>query len=302
MHCLAPYFIRCYDPSSEEEEPENRYNMLNRIGQYDLFKLLSDFMEGNKIYKKVEMRNETYRFSSLNVDKTSRTITGWMSVGVYGVKNDIINTEDNELAFSKEEKHADVKKYYFSFYIPLESRKGICLLYTYKSDGVKSLFQKEFNEYFNHATKKNIQINPLSYDKAMQPWLDAETKEIKVVGFKPVSDIADKVASLGDIDFEYSIKAKKNKSLGKLSGFLKKDSDEYKLIELLNAEGDQVKALVAMNGSKKTFRIGHSNRNVVCQIEIDEELVSIVGSTPDFDSLNKWASGIIIDIRKTINI
>lgn len=302
MHCLAPYFIRCYDPNSEEKEPENRYNMLNRIGQYDIFNLLCDFMISHKTYKKVELRSETYRFSELHIDKDKRTITGWMSVGVYGLKNDIINTEDNALAFLKEEKHADVKKYYVSFYLPLESRKGICLLYTYKSDGVKSIFLSEFNEFFHNTTKKNVQINPLSYDKAMQPWLDAETKEIKVIGFKPAIDLADRVSSLGDLDFEYSIKAKKNKSLGRLCDFLKKDSDEYNLIELLNAEGDQVKALVAMNGSKKTFRIGSSNRSAVCQIEIDEEQVSIIGSTPDFDSLNKWASGIVMDIRKTINI
>lgn len=302
MHCLAPYLIRCYDPSSEEEDPENKYSMLNRIGQYDLYKLLSDFIKQHKTYKKVELRSETYRFSNVKFDKEKRTITGWMSVGTYGIKNDIINTEDNALAFLKEEKHADVKKYYFSFYVPLESRKGICLLYTYKSDGVKSLFYQEFNEYFNNATDKKIQINPISYDKAMKPWLAAETKEIKVIGFKPAFDLADKVSSLGDIDFEYSIKAKKNKTLGRLSNFLKKDTEEYKLVELLNAEGDQVKALVAMNGSKKTFRIGHSNKSAMCQIEIDEEEVSIVGSTPDFDSLNKWASGIINDIRKTINI
>lgn len=303
MHCLAPYFVRCFDPNTSKElAAEERYNQLNRIGQYDIYLLLEEFISLHKEFTKVDLRQETYRFSTIKKDAQKRMISGWMLVGNYGIKNDIINVEDNQIAFNKEENHADVRKFYFSFYLPVESKMGIFLMYTYKSSGVKSLFLKEFNNFFSGKTSKNVQINPLTYEKAIQPWLNAETKEIKVVGFRASKDLAEQVATLGDVEFEYSIKAKRNGTLGKLSNFIKKGTSESGLIEVLNSEGNQVKALVAMNGSKKTFRVGHSSKSALCQIEIDEDDVRIIGGSPDFNSLHSWASGIMNDIRKTVGV
>ncbi|EAV0812811.1 hypothetical protein C1P01_23780, partial [Salmonella enterica] len=172
MYSLAPYFIRCYNKNNESKNVEERYDFLNRIGQYDLFSLLEQFILLHKDFEKIDDSKETYKFHHVTSKPKERFISGWMSLGHYGIKNDIINTDDNQLAFSKEENHADVKNYYFRFYIPLESRKGICLLYAYKKDGIKSVFQTEFSKFFTAKTNKNIQINPLTYDKAVLPWLE----------------------------------------------------------------------------------------------------------------------------------
>ncbi len=225
-----------------------------------------------------------------------------MSLGHYGIKNDIINTDDNQLAFSKEENHADVKNYYFRFYIPLESRKGICLLYAYKKDGIKSVFQAEFSKFFTAKTNKNIQINPLTYDKAVLPWLEAETKEIRVIGFTAPRSIEDSISSLGDIDREYVLKPKKNGTFGKFKNFRNKGSEQGKLIEMLSDESTQIKVKVVMEGGTKTFSVGKSERSTMCQIEIDLEKVKVIAGNPEFDSLDSWASDLIKDLRKQIGL
>jgi hypothetical protein len=302
MYSLAPYFIRCYDKNNESKNVEERYDFLNRIGQYDIYKLLEEFISLHKDFKKIADSKETYKFHNVKKKPKDRVISGWMSLGHYGIKNDIINTDDNQLAFSKEENHADVKNYYFQFYFPLESRKGVCLLYAYKKDGIKSLFQKEFSKFFTGKTNKNIQINPLTYDKAVIPWLDAEAKELRVIGFTAPKSLEDSISSLGDIDGEYVLKPKKNGTLGKLKNFRKKDTDQAKLVELLSEEASQVKVKVVMGGGSKTFSVGKSEKSTMCQIEIDLEVVSVVAGNPDFDSLDRWASDIVSDIRKEIGI
>ncbi|ECJ3461814.1 hypothetical protein FQA03_21950, partial [Salmonella enterica] len=203
---------------------------------------------------------------------------------------------------SKEENHADVKNYYFRFYIPLESRKGICLLYAYKKDGIKSIFQTEFSKFFNAMTNKNIQINPLTYDKAVLPWLEAETKEIRVIGFTAPRSIEDSISSLGDIDREYVLKPKKNGTFGKFKKFKNKGSEQGKLIEMLSEESTQIKVKVVMEGGTKTFNVGKSERSTMCQIEIDLEKVKVIAGNPEFDSLDSWASDLIKDLRKQIGL
>lgn len=302
MYALAPYFIRCFNPHSEDENHENRYDFIDRIGQYDMYELLIQFIEKHKAFTKVEEKKQTYKFLNIKKDAVKRTITGWMCVGDYGFKNDIINTIDSQLAFEKQTKHADVRNYYFNFYLPKESRKGIALMYTFKSDGVKSLFLSEFATYFKNATTKNVQMQILSYEKAMVRWLEADMKEIKVFGFKPPENLEDQISELGDIEHEYVIKAKRNKTLGKLGAFMRRNSDEYNLIGLLEEQASQVKATVTMNGSKKTFVVGHSGKQAFCQIEIDLEKVDIIEGYPDFDSIDNWSRGIMSDIIKTINL
>lgn len=302
MYSLAPYFIRCYDKNNKAKNPEDRYDFLNKIGQYDLYFLINEFISLHKSFEKISESKETYKFHNVIKNDTDRVISGWMSLGHYGLKNEIINTNDNMLAFTKEENHADVRNYYFKFYLPLESRKGICLLYAYKKDGIKSIFQKEFSNFFTQRTNKNIQINPLTYDKAIIPWLDAEAKELRVIGFTPPKAIEDSISALGDIEGEYVLKPKKNGTFGKLKNFRRSNTFQSNLVELLSEDASQVKVKVVMDSGSKTFSVGRSEKSTMCQIEIDLETVQVVAGNPDFGSLDSWASKIIIDLCKEIGL
>jgi len=302
MYSLAPYFIRCYDGNNKSKNVEERYDFLNRIGQYDIYQLIAEFIAKHKDFEKIPDSKETYKFHNVSSKPKERVISGWMSLGHYGIKNDIINTDDNALAFSKEENHADVRNYYFQFYFPLESRKGICLLYAYKKDGIKSIFQREFSKFFTEHTGKHIQINPLTYDKAVIPWLDAEAKEIRVIGFTPPKSLEDSISSLGDIEGEYVLKPKKNSSFGKFWKFKNKQTEQSKLVELLSEQATQVKVKVVMDSGTKTFSVGKSERSTMCQIEIDLDVVNVVAGNPDFVSLDVWATSIIADLKKEVGI
>ena len=151
-------------------------------------------------------------------------------------------------------------------------------------------------------TNKNIQINPLTDDKAVLPWLEAETKEIRVIGFTAPRSIEDSISSLGDIDREYVLKPKKNGTFGKFKKFKNKGSEQGKLIEMLSEESTQIKVKVVMEGGTKTFNVGKSERSTMCQIEIDLEKVKVIAGNPEFDSLDSWASDLIKDLRKQIGL
>jgi len=134
------------------------------------------------------------------------------------------------------------------------------------------------------------------------PWLEAETKEIRVIGFTAPKSIEDSISSLGDIDGEYVLKPKKNGSFGKLKSFRNKGTEQAKLVELLSEESSQVKVKVVMEGGTKTFSVGKSERSTMCQIEIDLEVVKVIAGNPEFTSLDIWASDLIKDLSKQIGL
>lgn len=299
LHALSPYLLRCYNKDLEGRR-EERYSVLDKIGQQDLLFLLKSFIEANTgEYKILEDSKQVYQFSDLEFDEDGRELSCWFNVGYYGMKADIINISTGGVDFEKAQNNAEIIKHYVHVYIPKGVNEGMAFLHSYRGNGVKTLFYILFSAFFRSATNLNIQMNPLAYDKAINAWLDAPAKEVKITRFEGVADIADALTKLGHNEKELIVKPPRNGILGTLRDYKTKGTDRYKAVEVLSALGNQVKTVVEMNGKKRTFNVGHSATNTICEIELSEDIIFEEG-VPNIESLNRWVKEIAQEYADTM--
>ncbi|EAA9217168.1 hypothetical protein EAP12_14085 [Salmonella enterica] len=294
MHALAPYLFRCYNPNAAREQ---RYSALSNIRDLDLLDILYDFIQQyNAGYILSEETKQVFRFNEIVRDENNREIYGWFESGYYGTKTDIINIETGDVDFEKTKNNAEIIRYYVHFYIPRDVNEGMAFLHTYRGDGIKTLFMNLFSDYFKRVTNLVIQMNPLAYDKAIEKWMDAIAKEVRVTKFHGVRDVAEQARRLGHNEQELVIKPPRNSGLGRLRDYLSRDSEQYQLVEVLKEYGETVKTVVELgDGRKRTFRIGTNVRGAVCEIIFDKEQVIFNDGMPEITSLNRFVDAVILE-------
>ncbi|MFN3881355.1 MAG: hypothetical protein ACK4L8_08015 [Nitrincola lacisaponensis] len=299
MHAVAPYLFRCFNKGLEGRI-EERYSTLDNLGDKDLFYILRDFLNANTgAYKIVEDSKQVYQFESLSINEKTREIFGWFNVGTYGMKTDIINVQTGDVDFEKAKNNAEIIKHYIHYFIPKGFNEGMAFMHSYRGIGVKTLFYTLFSQYFKDLTGLVIQMNPLAYDNAVNAWLDATAKEVKLTKFVGLSDIADQVRLLGHGEQELIIKPPRRGGMGKLRDYLNPNSDQMQAVEIMGDYGAQVKTVVEMDGKRRTFNVGRNKTSALCEIEVEEDLIGDDG-VPDFVKINSWVRDIVGEYAHTL--
>lgn len=293
MHSISPYLIRCFNPAIESKKAKDKYCVLDKIGQHDLYNLLKVFLSAKtENYQLVEDTKQVYKFSELSFNDETRHIYGWFQVGTYGMKTDIINIESGQVDFEKAKNNAEIIKHYLHMYIPAGFNEAICMMHSYRGHGVKTLFTDIFSPYFREATTLNLQLSPLAYEKAIETWQEANTKELKIIKFEGLKDIADQIKNLGHEEQELIMKPPRKGTFGQLKDFFNPNSEQAKIVEVLSELGSQIKTVVELNGKKRTFTVGADALNSVCRIDFDDSVLMQEGA-PMIESLNSWILVII---------
>lgn len=299
MHSVSPYLFRCYNKSLTGRI-ELRYSTLDNLGTHDLYYLLRAFIEANSTsYKIVEDTKQVYQFESMTYNDATREISGWFNVGQYGIKTDIINVQTGDVDFEKAQNNAEIIKHYVHFFIPRGFNEAMAFMHSYRGIGIKTLFLSLFSVYFKTQTNLVIQMNPLVYDNAMNAWLDATAKEIKLTKFVGLNDITDQIRLLGHSEQELIIKPPRRGGLGKLRDYLNPNSRQRQAIEVMGEYGSQVKTVVEIDGKRRTFSVGRNRTSALCEIELDEN-VSQPEGVPELESINSWVREIVAEYAETM--
>lgn len=291
MHSLSPYLLRCFN-SDLPGKPEDRYSVLDKIGQSDAFQLLETYIKSkSQNFVDIEDTKQVFKFSQFKFLAKNRVAYGWLESGSYGIKSDIIDVKTGQVDFEKAQNNAEIIKHFVYFFMPRGFNEAIALLHAYRGSGVKTLFYEQFGPYFNSKTKKHLQMNPLSYDKAFDHWVDGQAKEMRLTKFKGYSDIADQIKGLGHEEQELRLKPPRKGSLGKLKDYFDPSSEQAKAVEVLTPLCAQVKTVIELDGKKRVFRVGSSADHAVCDIEAPDTL-SMDGGNPTFDGMAQWCAEI----------
>lgn len=299
MHAVAPYLFRCFNKGLEGRI-EERYSTLDNLGDKDLFFILRDFLNANSgAYKIVEESKQVFQFSSLQITEDSREIYGWFNVGLYGMKTDIINVATGEVDFEKATDNAEIIRHYVHYFIPRGFNEGMAFMHSYRGEGVKTLFYTLFSQFFKDLTGLVIQMNPLAYDNAVNAWLDATAKEIKLTKFLGLPDIADQIRLLGHGEQELILKPPRRGGMGTLRDYLSLNNPYRNAVEIMGEYGAQVKTVVEIDGKRRTFNVGRNRTSALCEIEIEEEIIGDDG-VPDFTRINAWVREIVAEYARTM--
>lgn len=299
-HSVSPYTIRCFNPEKAPNS-EDRYFKLGKIKGYDLFSLIQEYIElKSGKFNHLTDDDRVFNFDSVVYDKQQREIYGWLNSGTFGIKSDIINVDTSALEFNKKPKNAEIIRHFIHLKIPKEFDEGIALFHSYRGSKIKTLFHENFKEFFKERTGGLIlQINQLSYEKGMDQWRDARARELKLVRFEGVDDIADQIQLLGHKEEIRIFRSGKDSLFGTLKDYFDKDSEQSKVVEVLSESCSRVKVTVDLNGRKRTFNVGSHSDNAVCEIPLGEEVV-ITDGNPELESMKEWCQTVVSEFEDNI--
>ncbi|MFK1039777.1 hypothetical protein ACIUV2_12515 [Pseudomonas aeruginosa] len=296
LNTISPYIIRSFNPAMKGKKTEDSYSPLGSIGQFDMYEVFKNFIQSKgERYHLIEDNKQIYAFASFRFDDSKREFRGIVKAGSYGSRTDIVNIETGDVDFKRLEKNAEVLKHYVRFFVPKELNEGVALLHNQRNIGVKTLLFGLLRDEFARVTKRVLQMNPLSYEKAFHEWRKATAKEIKLLRFSGMSTLEDQIRRLGHNEAEhtYVIKAPRRKSLGAFADFLTPGTEQMATVEMLTPLCAQVKTVVEMNGRKRTFRLGASQNNQVCEVDVDESKVAIIAGNPHMKQFDAWCKTLL---------
>lgn len=303
MNTVSPYIIRSFNPLMKGKRASDGYSPLGEIGQFDMYVVVKDFIASKGTdYHLIEDSKQIYSFAHVKFDDIKREFRGVISAGSYGSRTEIVNVETGKVDFRRLEKNAEVLKHYFRFFIPEKLNEGIAILHSQRNIGIKTLIHDLLHEEFSRVTGRVLQMNPLSYEKAFEEWKKATTKEIKLVRFNGMGTIEDQIKNLGhdEAEYTYSIKASRKRNLGAFIDYLTPGTDQMAIVEHLAPLCAEVKTVVEMGGRKRTFRLGAKRSNQVCEIDVDEDQVTITAGNPDMKEFDKWCRILLNEFLSTI--
>ena len=139
MHSISPYLVRIRNKNTRDNLELHNINFLS---------LLNNFIQIKNSLSCDNGANQAYFFENTNYDQSKRKVYGWFKAGSYGTSTDINDIHTSNKEFDKTPNHADIAKYYFQFCLSSNPcNEGLCVFYKYSVNGIKTLFQAEFNKY-----------------------------------------------------------------------------------------------------------------------------------------------------------
>lgn len=309
MITISPYSLRSFNKEKKENKENNGYELMDNIkGEFDLFDLTREFCEKNKAVNQKDDDSKIYfELIEFVVDSEERKISFTYNVGEYGSKSNIVDVDTKVVSHEKKTNEAEINEYLFTMYFPKNKDESFLFMQCIRGRGILTKFSDLFRQFYKDKTDLVIQINPLTYQKAMEKWLEGEVKEYKFINFLPFEDKADFKKSLGhdEVRTEYTVRPRKSKK-----GFLKRYTlkqvleEESNIIEVMDdliARSDKMKVVVELNGKPKTITIGKNASEPVYQIEPDEgDLEFDDGNNPTKESLEKWIDHIYTDFTESM--
>jgi hypothetical protein len=295
---LTPYFIRSITGHSLDSI-KGQYDLL-----LELYEELSVLKESQEVLN-FEDNRRVLKVRDVIVDEDERLVYGILEYGEYGEELKVINTETGDITHQVDPKEAVTKPFYFCFYIPNDSEKGILLSQKTGNIGIKSViydfckekFYSKFPLYFPQLILKEVLDNILS-----QP-----LTKVRFVKYKLPKDIADSLEGTNyDVAYEeVHIVAKRNKVLNfswlaELKDKLLK-GEVLKFAELLPIEkdSDEIKLEFKIDGNRRrTLRLRNEvsfrSDYLLDNLEFGED------EHPTLESIHQRALDLLSIIKSTV--
>lgn len=310
MITISPYSLRSFNREKKEKKENNGYEPMDNIkGEFDLFDLTEEFCRNNKSVNRKDDDSKIYfELIGYTADLDERKISFTFNVGEYGNKSNIVDVDTKEVSHEKKTNEAEINEYLFMMYFPENKDEAFLFMQCIRGNGILTKFSDLFRQFYKDKTGLVIQINPLTYQKAMEKWLEGEVREYKFINFLPFEDKTDFKKSLGhdEIQTEYTVRPKKSKKgLFKrytLKKMLEDGSNVIEAMDDLITRSDRMKVVVELDtGAKKTITIGKNASEPIYQIEPDEDDLEFDdGNNPTKESLEKWIHRIYTDFTESM--
>lgn len=226
--------------------------------------LLKEFYQKYNEAVKVDELSKLFstKSNSLKVIEKNETIyiSFTIKCGVYGIKSDITNIENNKVVFRKKINNADVKDFRIMFVFKKDNSeckctKGLILFEVLGQYGIKDITTKIFNNFLGENYNLVCDIrNVVTKDAYKSILRNGNVKKLSLIKNKP-SPTFNSMFGINtgkEVRTVYLSRFKRSESLiEKLFSLTTNDDDVYELDERF----DEIDLTVNMNGRTKTINI-----------------------------------------------
>ncbi|MBF0163290.1 MAG: hypothetical protein HQM01_02095 [Magnetococcales bacterium] len=300
------FIVRVIEKSSSKNSNLSEFDGITDLKAF-LYKV---FSSKENAVNKIDL--EQRAFSVEKITDKDGFLSGLIKTGLYGFESGIVDTETGLVKYKKKKTDADITPFYWAFYIPKNSSKGMLITQNIGNHGildlVKDIIQREFSEKFqNHSLCINTQT-PMEVVKHFCS--DGQMMRIFLIKHTIPSDIADRLSpgsseQQGSLELAIRPRAKnffKNLS-NRLVEYLAETDIDNSFIEFPGFEYDEIKADIKLNGRTRKVRFSNP-KSFRFKIEIDDEedLKKGVDGYLTFDSLNTIGKKYIKDLTERVGI
>ncbi|WP_449540960.1 hypothetical protein [Enterobacter ludwigii] len=302
MHSVSFYSFRILTKKgSRNSKPLGALGLSNNKTAFDI---LTDFLNNYK-FSPIELSSAKIKISleqhaKLTFDRNKCLVHGYIKVGKYGESHEIKDTQLTTTQYTTKVDDVTLRERYVLIYLPDSLEEGIIAFHSSDNTSAKSVFSEFLLEYFLTKYQLEARINPLCHKNIPQHILNSEVKQIKAVGYKPPTDIADSFGR-NKTNVKTDLVIKFNE--GMMGSF--RDLREKRLsnvIEIVEDKCDEVKVSLMLGNRTIVFSYDSILKKGI-SVELDDAEINIDANTgiPDLTALHDTIKIVTNDILSEIH-
>ena len=287
---LAAYSLSVNKLSSTEET----FPLGNVAGQ-DVYELLQEYLKQHKLARKKEISKHFIRAKIFRT--RPRALAGTLQTGEYGYTSEIFDGVKLKKAYDRKATDAEMLPFYFLFDLPKPEHKGILLLQRFKIYGIRKIFADDFASFVKaRIPNVAISVEPLVHPGLFEKFkAEGNATKIRFRQHQIPQDICDRVRGMRAKDgyIEYTIVAKKNKTLNSFKQFL--SGDQKTLLSIPAFNPDTVLYEMKLNGRTRTLDVSNPS-HLRSYFDVTERVEIGANGHPTFESVHREACILLRDL------
>lgn len=282
-YSLAAYLIRIKNKTTHSNVSLDEF----QIDGLDIFDVFFNYFEERQAASTTDnVEEKLLRVQNYQADDKLRLIKGNFETGEYGIRSDFYNIETQELTIHRELTDAELLPFYFLLSLSQHTQEGIIILQRFHTHGIKTVVQRDLQEYFKEITDDySIQLIPIIYEALLDQYINGELKEIRLVKFNLPKHLETQFQTQGanpeEAVAEFVLKAKHNTELEfgkqKIADYLRSLRNEVvvqplnRIIAVHGFSYDTIKIDIIVNGKRRKMDLSNPYQ-ISAYYDITDEL------------------------------
>lgn len=238
--------------------------------------------------------------NKITFNNTKGLVYGYIKVGKYGESSEIKDIKLKTTQYTTKVDDVTLRERYFLIYLPDALEEGIIAFHSSDNVSAKGTISDTLVEYFKGKYLLEARVNPLCHKKIPQYILDSEVKQIRALGYKAPSDIADSFGT-NKTNVKTDLVIKYNQ--GYMGSFRDLQSKKLSnIIEVVEDKCEEIKVTLRLGSRTVVFKYDTIIKKGI-SIELDDGALKINNSTgiPELKALHDTVRSLTNDILLEIH-
>ena len=147
---MASFSLGCYTVRVTDKSTGERLPLGGFVRGSDLMTVFHQYLQARVAdYSIDHERQKLWRVLRPNV--TNSTVNGIVETGEYGYTADLYNVDSETVSYQRIGTDAEMMPFYFLTRLPAHRNEGVVLLQRRSNLGIRTIFLKDFAEYFEES-------------------------------------------------------------------------------------------------------------------------------------------------------